>query len=223
MKYIDVDSQVEKNYHYDIIFEGNFNIKNTEKVEELIKIGGTNFSKVVNKEINYIISQYKIKGMSDGCNLNLKSNTKINSNRIIVLTIMQYNKKSNTLNTECTLSTNNKYEIPCSLDTEGSNKYILKEFIYYSQKELITIISNNKSSIYPIACNNSEGINSIAFSKQNRKLIKFHTIIIVSFISLVLIIALVFILCKIKKKDKNKRDFPDKVGSITELQKKSIN
>ena len=89
---------------------------------------GTNFSKVVNKEINYAISQYKIKGTSDGCNLKLKSNNKISSNRIIVLlTIMQYNKKSNTLNPECILSTNNKYEIRCSLDSEGANKYILKE------------------------------------------------------------------------------------------------
>ena len=223
LKDIDVDSQGDKKKQYDIILEGNYNNKNTQKVEELIKIGGTNFSKVVNKEINFIISQYKIKGTSDGCNLNLKSNTKINSNKIIVLTIMQYDKKSNTLNAECTLSTNNKYEIPCSLDREGSNKYILKEFIYYSQKELITIISNNKSSIYSIACNNSEGINSIAFSKQNRKLTKFHIIIIVSSISLVLIIALVFIICKVKKKYKNKRDLPDIVGSITELQKKDIN
>ena len=116
MKNIYVDQQDDKSANNDN--------KNTEKVEELIKIGGTNFSKVVNKEINYAISQYKIKGISDGCNLKLKSNNKISSNRIIVLTIMQYNKKSNTLNAECILSSNNKYEIRCSLDSEGANKYI---------------------------------------------------------------------------------------------------
>ena len=222
LKNINVDSQSEKNIHYDIILEGNYDNKNTEKVEELIKIGGTNFSKVVNKEINYTISQYKIKGTSDGCNLKLKANTKINSNRIIILTAMQYNKKTNTLNVECTLSSNNNYEIPCSLDTEGSNKYILKEFIYYNQKEIITIISNNKSSIYPIFCNNTEEINSVTFSKKNRKLTKFHIIIIVCPIALVIIIAIVFLICKITRKE-IKRDLPEIVASTRELKKSNSN
>ena len=218
MKTIKVDSQLEKNIHYDIILEGNYDNKNTEKVEELIKIGGTNFSKVVNKEVNYAISQYKIKGKSDGCNLILKSNKKINSNRIIILTIMQYNKKSNTLSAECTLSSNNNYEIPCSLDTEGANKYIIKEFIYYNQNEIITIISNNKSSIYPIVCNHSEEINSVKFSKEKRGLSKYHIIIIICSIALVLIIVLAFIICKIIRKD-TKRDIPEIVGSTSELKK----
>ena len=110
----------------------------------------------MNKEINYSISQYKIEDASEGCNFNLNTNKKINTNKNITLDFIQLDKNSNNITAECILSSKFINEIQCSTDIETSNSYILKDFIDYNENEIITIISNNKISKYSIVCNNSE-------------------------------------------------------------------
>ena len=196
MKNINVDSKGINNAYYDIILGENNDNKNTQKVEELIKKGGTNFSKIVNKEINnYQISQYKIEDISEGCNFNLKVNKNINSNRNLILTFLESNQNSNNITAECTLSPKNNNEIPCSIDIETSNSYFLKEFIDYNENEIITIISYYKNYTYSIICNNSE-------KNSKGKTTTLHIVIsiILCFILVVFIIVISLLLSKKRRK-----------------------
>ena len=196
MKNINVDSKGINNAYYDIILGENNNNKNTQKVEELIKKGGTNFSKIVNKEINnYQISQYKIEDISEGCNFNLKVNKNINSNRNLILTFLESNQNSNNITAECTLSPKNNNEIPCSIDIETSNSYFLKEFIDYNENEIITIISYYKNYTYSIICNNSE-------KNSKGKTTTLHIVIsiILCFILVIFIIVISLLLSKKRRK-----------------------
>ena len=227
MKNMYVDEQGVNNTYYDIILGENNDNKNTEKVEELIKNGGTNFTKIANKEINnYKIYQYKIEDISEGCNFNLKANKIINSNKNITLTFIESNQKSNNITAKCSLSSKNNNEIPCSIDIETSNSYILKDFLDYNENETITIISNNKNSTYSIVCNNSEPKNFVKYYKgKERSLSALHIIIIICcFIAVIVIIGLSIILCnkggKITHlKNESKTNLPDSniVSSSIEL------
>ena len=203
MKDINVDKQGINRTYYDVIIGENNDNKNTEKVEKLIKNGGTNFSKIVNQEINnYKISKYEIEDISEGCNFNLKVNKKIISNRNIILTFMESKRKSNNITAECILSSKNNNEIPCSIDKDTTNSYILKDFIDYNENEIITIISNNKNSTYSIVCNNSEKINFDKYHKGKEKSPSaLHIIIII--LCFFFVIAIIGILIHLFNKREN--------------------
>ena len=164
MKDLKVNSQGEENTFYDIILGDNNNLKNTEKVEELINNGGTNFSQVINKEINYTISQYKIESASKGCNFELKTDKKINSNQNIILTFEKFNNKSNTTNANCSLLSNSN-KIQCSLNKTTNDNYLLKDYIKNNENEILTIISKNKiNGNYSLSCK----INNIDYYMNNK-------------------------------------------------------
>ena len=81
MKNINFDESGVNKAYYDVIIGENKDNRSHEKVEKLIKKGGTYFSIIANKEINnYKIYLYKIEDISEGCNLYLKINTKISLN-----------------------------------------------------------------------------------------------------------------------------------------------
>ena len=200
IKNFTVYSPKESNIIYKIIFDGNEDNKNTEKVEEMIKRNGVNFSKIVNienKEIkddnNLIIFQYKVETASEGCNFKLKTNETINSNEKIILTFKQFNNQSNIIDAECLLNSKNSNEIQCSINSEVSNRYILQDFIYYNQKEIIIITPKNKTMIYSIVCDNLDQINPIHMRKAKEKSLT-PFIILISCIIFVVIIGIIYYL-----------------------------
>ena len=214
MKDLNVNSQGEENTFYDIILGDNNNLKNTEKVEELINNGGTNFSQVINKEINYTISQYKIESASKGCNFELKTDKKINSNQNIILTFEKFNNKSNTTNANCSLLSNSN-KIKCSLNKTTNDNYLLKDYIKNNENEILTIISKNKiNGNYSLSCK----INNIDYYMNNKDKDKSlpTSIIIIIIVCGVVLLCLITVITIYIKRSKSKGLKEENDGNLNE-------
>ena len=196
MKNIAIDSQ-GKNDTYYIINIADDAVKNTEKVDEVIRNGGINFTKIVNYEQNYLISQYKVESASKGCNFDLKTNKIIDSNHNITLKFEQYNK-SNTINAKCQLLKNKKI-IPCSIDRKASDIYILEDFMYFDESEIFTITSNNKNNYtYSIECIKSK----YNYENKSKSLSTSSLIIIIIGCTIALVLIVIAFVYYIKNRNK---------------------
>ena len=206
MKNLNVDLQGENKAYYDIILEGD-SLKNTQKVDEIIRSGGVNFSQVVNNEINYTISEYKVESASKGCNFDLKTNKIIASDHNITLIFEQY-YKANKINAKCKLL-KNKNIITCSLDKETSDVYLLKDFIYYNENEIFTIVSKNKYNYtYSIDCKG----NRYYDAHKNKSLSASY--IILTIISSIVVIALIVMALILYKKNRNKMNHSKGISNL---------
>ena len=198
LKKVEINADNENiNYNFDIHLPENSDNLNTEKVDELIKKGGVDFSKKY--ENSYKISQYKIKNVSEGCNFKLKTSKPITiNNNNLFLYFCQLDKSSN-ISANCQLSINNNYEIPCTLNNEVNNSYTLNDYISYDDNELLTIVPENKSSSFFLSC--KDEIKKIIDKKKNSGLSKgaIIAIIIVGALVVIISIAIGFYFCKYKK------------------------
>ena len=214
MKDLNVNSQGEENTFYDIILGDNNNLKNTEKVEELINNGGTNFSQVINKEINYTISQYKIESASKGCNFELKTDKKINSNQNVTLTFEKFNGASGATNANCSLLSNSN-KIKCSLNKTTNDNYLLKDYIKNNENEILTIISKNKiNGNYSLSCK----INNIDYYINNKDKDKSlpTSIIIIIIVCGVVLLCLITVITIYIKRSKSKGLKEENDGNLNE-------
>ena len=131
------------------LLNDNSDILDTQKVEEQIKKGGIDFSKVSN---DYKINQYKIKYATKGCQFNLISENEINENsKKIELNFIELNKNIN-IKAKCLLSSENKNNIPCDLNGEIEGYYSLEPYIYSGANEIITIVKNNVDDYLVLEC-----------------------------------------------------------------------
>ena len=149
IKDIKIVQNGQNNINYYFNYPENPDNLNTGKVNDLIKEGEINF---YDKEINsdYKINEYKIQGISQNsqnCNFNLIANKNINNDKAIILKFEKINEKSNIINANCELSST-KNQINCSLSQDINDIYILKDYIYYDENELFTIILDDRASDY---------------------------------------------------------------------------
>ena len=191
-----------QNIIFYINYPNNLDNLNTGKIQNLIKNGEINFYEKASN-YNYKISQYKVQSISQGCNFNLETNTNIYYNNNISLIFEEINRKSNYMNTNCILSSNNNNQIKCSLNNEINNTYTLKDFIFYDENELYTIFLNNKSSNYSLLCLNSIKSNNSTSIGQSSESGSSSIKTIIYIVGPILLIALSFVviycLCRNKK------------------------
>ena len=118
----------------------------------------------ISKKKDYNIKIYKVESITKGCDFNIRIDQKIstkNYNYNFSLIFEEINNNKNSINANCTLSSKNNNEITCHLNKEVNNAYYLKDYIYYDNNELYTIIPNNKSSFYSLFCKENNTNNNI--------------------------------------------------------------
>ena len=112
------------------------------------------YSTIYNKT-DYIINKYKIISSTKGCNFNLICKDKINSTiKNINLNFLKNGNKNNKIKANCSLSTNNDYQIPCTLKEEANiyNNYILEEQYTGDENQTILITNDNNTSNLKLNC-----------------------------------------------------------------------
>ena len=149
------------------IANDNSDLFDSQKVEEIIKQGGVDFSKIEENGNDYTISQYKILSSSSGCEFSLNSEDKISqSNKNIILTFIEAETNDN-MSVECTLSSENNKEINCNLNKNISSNYILKPYMYMDEKEIITIVQKSTNDYLQLQC--QIAVSSSGDTRENRK------------------------------------------------------
>ena len=181
------------------LLNDNSDILDTQKVEEQIKKGGMDFSKVSN---DYKINQYKIKYATKGCQFNLFSeNVLSKKNKKIELNFIELNKgKNKNIKAKCLLSSQNKNNITCDLNEEIEGNYSLEPYLYSDTNEIITIVQNNVDDYLILECQiNNNNDNSFS-SKKTSSEISIGIIIAIIAGSIIFIIIITIIICCIKRK-----------------------
>ena len=143
---------------------------------------------------NYKINEYYIESSSKGCQFDLISKKSIDeNNKKITLTFSEKYNKNKNVNAECTLSSDNDNNIPCSLDKEIDNKkYILEGYIGSNENNLFYIMPDKDKSNFELNCSDE---------KFDNKKIKTIIIIIITAISIVIFFILIIIcICCFKSK-----------------------
>ena len=181
-----------KKYNFNIVL-GNID-QNQEKV---------NFAAIAgNPSSNYKIKLYKIEEVSEGCNFIVKVDNYIDENdKEIILYFKDYKTEKNIINGRCILSKNNSNNIPCKLNEEVNDLYVIQEYLYYDSKELIAIIMENKTSPFSIICSNeNKTISGYSYynSKQRESNKILAIIISIPVIIIVVIIISIIIYTKFK-------------------------
>ena len=191
----------ELKYDINIKLNENKNNFDTEKVKEEINKGEINYN---NLSSNHQFYHLPINFSNEGCEFNLNSNLNIDFSNIknINLTFKEVNNENNKINAECILSKENLNIIPCKLNQETNNKYILDPFIISDNFETITLFQNNSNDYFFLksAKNNpqSEGLSLGAILG-----------IVFGILGIIIIIVILLIIKKIKKERES--DNPDKL------------
>ena len=127
-----------------------------------------------NGNINY----YLIKSYTRGCNFNLTSEKEIQeSKNEITLTFLESGDRSNIINSKCALSKEYENKIPCLLENNIDEKYILDSYIGNTDKNFYLITPNNEEQNYELICQISESNNNS--NKKSNSLGKAAIIIII--------------------------------------------
>ena len=136
----------------------NSDLLDTQKVEEIIKKGGVNFSKIEENGNNYTISNYKVLSSSSGCEFSLTSESKISqSNKNIELNFKEIqNNNNNIIQAKCILSSQNDKKIICNLDKEINSYYILEPYFFSDKTEAIIIYQKDTNDNLPLRCKLTE-------------------------------------------------------------------
>ena len=131
----------------------NSDLLDAQKVEEIIKKGGVNFSEIEENGNNYTISNYKVLSSSSGCEFSLTSESKISqSNKNIELNFKEIQNNNNIIQAKCILSSQNDKKIICNLDKEINSYYILEPYFFSDKTEIITIYQKDTNDNLPLRC-----------------------------------------------------------------------
>jgi hypothetical protein len=172
---------------------------NTLKVSNMIKENKViDFENVANNYNNYIVNQYQLLSVSEGCEFTLTLDKQINiKNKELELEFKKTEINSNNLYLKCIVSSENNKQIKCSLNEYVNSRYTFNDYIYYDINELISITSENKESSYLINC----------IIKKKTKLSKTSKTFIVIFCVIFIIVTSFVIIIKINIREKKKNDF----------------
>jgi len=182
-----------------ILLDNNKECLDTEKVEDKIKQGGLDYSKLPS---DYKISQYKINSASQGCNFDLESDSIINEeNKQIKLNFK--NNKTGDVNAICLLSKNNEKAnlIPCTLNQNVNSNYILEDYIQSNDKETLTIVQSNKLDELCLNC--SLKLKRIYHNDSGKGGLKTGVIICLIIIGVLLLLGVTGLAIYFKNKTKN--------------------
>ena len=175
----------------------NKNNFDTEKVKEEINKGQINYNNI---NSNYQFYHFPINFSNEGCEFNLNSNLNIDisNTKNINLTFKEVNNENNKIYAQCVLSKENKNIIPCKLNTEINNKYILDPFIFSDNIETITIFQNNSDDYFFLKCtkNNTP-------SASNGLSLGAILGIVAGALGIIIIIVIILFINHIKKKKRN--------------------
>ena len=178
------------------LLNNNKDCLDTEKVENLIKQGGLDYS---NLPSDYKIKQYKINSASQGCNFDLESNSTINEDKKEIKLNFKNDKLSD-VKANCILSKNNENSnlIPCTLNKNIDSYYILEDYILSNNKETITIMQSNKSRELYLNCD----LNNLFYKDSEKGGMKTGVIICIIIIGILLLLGIIVlsIYCHNKKK-----------------------
>ena len=159
--------QQSSNNDMEIIFNKNENNLDTEKVKNIIKNGGIDYS---NLSSNYKIYHYSVTSSTEGCSFNLISEQKIqDSNTKTINLSFEEVDSDNSINAKCELSSSNGNKIPCKLTSNIENNYLLEPFTFSDNNEIITITQNNTNNYLPLKCeiNSNSTIPKFRINKSN--------------------------------------------------------
>ena len=175
----------------------NKNNFDTEKVKEEINKGEINYNNI---NSNYQFYHFPINFSNEGCEFNLNSNLNIDisNTKNINLTFKEVNNENNKIYAQCVLSKENKNIIPCKLNTEINNKYILDPFILSDNIETITIFQNNSNDFFSLKCtknNNPSASNGLSLGAILG--------IVAGALGIIIIIVIILFINHIKKKKRN--------------------
>ena len=135
----------------------NSDLLDAQKVEEIIKKGGVNFSEIEENGNNYTISNYKVLSSSSGCEFSLTSESKISqSNKNIELNFKEIQNNNNIIQAKCILSSQNDKKIICNLDKEINSYYILEPYFFSDKTEAIIIYQKDTNDNLPLLCKLTE-------------------------------------------------------------------
>lgn len=124
------------------------------------------------------INNYLIKSYTQGCNFNLASEKEIQeSKHEITLTFLESGNRSNIINTKCTLSKEYGNKIPCLLENNIDEKYILDSYIGSIDKNFYLISPNNEDKNFGLICQINESNNNS--NKKSNSLGKAAIIVII--------------------------------------------
>ena len=144
---------------------------------------------------DYPINTYYITSASSGCEFDLNSNNNINENsQDIVLTFLEKNNNNVNINAQCEFSKNNKNKIPCSLEQEINNNYILDSYIGSSENSIFNILSETNKD-FQLNC------------KKSKKNLSTGAIvgIVLGVVGFIVIVISIIVCCR-KKKDEKEAD-----------------
>ena len=182
-----------------ILLDNNKECLDTEKVEDKIKQGGLDYSKLPS---DYKISQYKINSASQGCNFDLESDSIINEeNKQIKLNFK--NNKIGDVNAICLLSKKNEKAnlIPCTLNQNVNSNYILEDYIQSNDKETLTIVQSNKLDELCLNC--SLKLKRIYHNDSGKGGLKTGVIICLIIVGVLLLLGVTGLTIYFKNKTKN--------------------
>ena len=142
--------QQTSNNDMEIKFNENEDNLDTEKVKDLIKNGGIDYS---NLSSEYKIYHYSVTSSTEGCTFNLISEQNIqdSNNKNINLAFVEVDS-DNSIQSQCELSSSNRNKIPCKLSSNIDNNYLLEPFTYSDNNEIITMTQNNTNNYLPLEC-----------------------------------------------------------------------
>ena len=137
------------NYDIETKFNENNNNLDTEKVKSEIKSGQMDYNKIPSE---YKIYHYSINDATNGCDFSLNSIDNIQeSNKTINLNFIEVDD-DNIINAECNLSSDNKNNIICKLNTNIDNNYFLIPYIYSDNYKSIIISQIDTNNFLPLKC-----------------------------------------------------------------------
>ena len=194
---ININNNKTENYYINL--GKNVDMLNTLKVSNMIQENKViNFENVVNNYNNYIVNQYQLLSISEGCEFTLTLDKQITiKNKELELEFKKTEINSNNLNLKCSESSENNKQIKCSLNEYVNSKYTFNDYIYYDTNELVSITSADKESSYLINC----------IIPKKKKLSKTSIVFIIIFCVIFIIVTSIVIFIKLNIRDKKKNDY----------------
>ena len=207
---ININNNQTENYYINLGKE--VDMLNTLKVSNMIKENKViDFENVANNNNNYIVNQYQLLSISEGCEFTLTLDKQINiKNKELELEFKKTEISSNNLYLKCSASSENNKQIKCSLNEYIDSKYTFNDYIYYDTNELVSITSANKESSYLIKC----------IIKKKTKLSKTSIIFIIIFSVIFVIVTSIVIFIKINIRGKKMNDY--KQNNTSYKKKKNV-
>ena len=147
-------------------------------------------NQVVDLSLIRNINIYHLESVSQGCSFKITTKEALNvSDRKFNLDFQDI-KTHDKIITECSLSKNNNI-INCNLNEITNSNYILNDYIFFNNNELVSIISDNQNS-FPMSCKINSNKKSSGLSKG--------AIILIIIVIIIAILGSIVLACFIFKK-----------------------